>query len=363
MAKGPVSVTGMPKVLQLDITHRCNLRCIYCFKKFLPSVLQNDTTDGPGAEMSLELLERVVREIAPHGTILDITGGEPFLNERIWDLIPLCVDSGVRFEIVTKHCFSEAEAARLKDAGLEGITVSLDSPVSEKADRLVGKAGFFIEMTSGIGFLRKHGIAVKVKAVVCDYTADDVGDLLTLLKDLGASKVMLQEFSHSSFSLANRKHDGEVLRNNALLSLGDQNRSSIKSLVKSTSFGGMEVIDHLNPDGMPTKPSPCPVLLGRMFLRPDGRVLFCGQIQELVVGDARDNSIFEIWNSEEMGTLMNPEKKLFEGTDCTACDKFQKCSSLGRCPGYALLRYKRLFAPDENRLCRYFGRKAAADGG
>jgi MoaA/NifB/PqqE/SkfB family radical SAM enzyme len=239
MGRKPASdkaVCKAPKWLHWDFTHRCNMRCIYCHKKFLPSILNDSVECAESEELSVHKIRELVSEIAEHDTLLDVTGGEPFLNRHIWDLIETSVQEKVRFEIITKKTFSKSEVIKLYDLGCRKLTVSIDSPLPEKADFLVGRDGFFDRMTRSIRLLCNQGIQVFVKSLVCNYTIADFFELITLLDELGVSSVRLQEFNPASYSMTT-KYLNEIMKYEDLLTLTDENRgSSPNQCAKTVAF-------------------------------------------------------------------------------------------------------------------------------
>lgn len=346
-----------PSRLHWDFTHRCNLRCKYCHKKSIPLILYESANSALKEEVSIRLIRNVVKELADMNTKLDITGGEPFLNKNIYELIQLSVSHNLEFDVITKRCFSEREVSRLKEIGLRKITVSIDSPVTEKADFLVGKDNFLSDMLNSLKYLNRAGIEVRVMSLICNYTIKEFDEFIKLLDDLGVKAVLLQEFNPANFSFS-KKYNHEVLQYEDILSLSDYNRRLIKDLVHDLPQRKVEVRDLIKAPGSLAEPNPCFIKQGSLFLRPDGKAMLCGQLQEFVVGDIKEQSIAEIWNSEMLQTLMNPPRSLFKGTDCHDCHAFEECNNMSRCYGQALVKHKRLFAPD-SRLCSFYKEEKA----
>ncbi len=114
--------------LRISVTDRCNFRCTYCMPKEIfgkdYEFLSRDFL------LSFEELERVVRSFVRHGvTKVRITGGEPLLRKGIEDLIArLAQIAGVQdLTLTTNGSLLERKAKVLSAAGLDRVTVSLDS--------------------------------------------------------------------------------------------------------------------------------------------------------------------------------------------------------------------------------------------
>ena len=67
-----------------------------------------------------------------------------------------------------------------------------------------------------------------------------------------------------------------------------------------------------------------------MYIRHDGAMTFCGQInncEPLNVGNLKDYSIMELWHSKRINELCNPEflKPKFLNTKCFECNDYYAC--------------------------------------
>ena len=118
--------------LRISVTDRCNFRCGYCMPK---SVFDKDYAYLPhNALLSFEEITRTARLFAGLGVQkLRITGGEPLLRKNIDVLIAqlaqLLTAQGQPLDITltTNGSLLRRKAQALKNAGLQRVTVSLDS--------------------------------------------------------------------------------------------------------------------------------------------------------------------------------------------------------------------------------------------
>jgi cyclic pyranopterin phosphate synthase len=113
--------------LRISVTDRCNFRCTYCMPKshfgpghrFLPraEVLQTD-----------EIVRLVDVFVSLGVTKVRLTGGEPLLRADLDEIVRGVASGGVAdVALTTNGALLEHWAARLRDAGLRRVTVSLDS--------------------------------------------------------------------------------------------------------------------------------------------------------------------------------------------------------------------------------------------
>ena len=116
------------KDLRVSVTDRCNFRCPYC----MPAEVFGERYQFLPREelLSFEEIERLVRIFAKLGTNkIRITGGEPLVRSGVENLISKLGNvEGIDDLTLTTNGYLLAQNAQsLKDAGLQRITVSLDS--------------------------------------------------------------------------------------------------------------------------------------------------------------------------------------------------------------------------------------------
>jgi cyclic pyranopterin phosphate synthase len=116
--------------LRLSVTDRCNMRCRYCMPEesyvWLPRA----------SLLSFEELERLVRIFAGLGTSkVRLTGGEPLLRHDLPALVAQlrAVDRVDEIALTTNGLLLRRHAEALKAAGLDRITVSLDTLRPDRA--------------------------------------------------------------------------------------------------------------------------------------------------------------------------------------------------------------------------------------
>jgi cyclic pyranopterin phosphate synthase len=130
-------------VLRLSLTARCNLACPYC----LP-----DGQEPPGLLTLPQRLAVVQAAVALGASSLRLTGGEPLLNPELEALIAAVQPlrraglageaSGLREVALTSNgqLLSAERAQRLKAAGLDRLTLSLDGARGASVARMAGLA-------------------------------------------------------------------------------------------------------------------------------------------------------------------------------------------------------------------------------
>ncbi len=160
---------GRPlKDLRISVTDRCNFRCTYCMPaeifgesyKFLP---KNEI-------LSFEEIARLARIFVEFGVNkLRITGGEPLLRTDLHKLIAMLTGMpGLEDLTLTTNAFLlPQQAQQLKDAGLQRVTISLDTLDDEVFKEMNGRGISIDRVLQGIDAAAAVGLApIKINAVV-----------------------------------------------------------------------------------------------------------------------------------------------------------------------------------------------------
>jgi GTP 3',8-cyclase len=158
--------------LRISVTDRCNFRCPYCMPAevfgrdfaFLPKELV----------LSFEEIERLARVFVGLGVgKLRITGGEPLVRRDLPVLISSLAEirtpegEPVDLTLTTNGSALRALAAPLASAGLQRITVSLDSLDDAVFGSMNGVDFPVSKVLDGIAAAREAGLApIKVNTVV-----------------------------------------------------------------------------------------------------------------------------------------------------------------------------------------------------
>src|SRR5262245_29596690 len=174
--------------LRISVIDNCNLRCTYCMPveqygeqyRFLPS----------DALLSFDEIERVVRAFVAIGvTKVRLTGGEPLLRKDLPQLVERLakIENVDDLALTTNGLLLKKFAEPLRDAGLERITVSLDSLDPEIFAQMSGRNVAVETVIDGLRQARDAGFEdIKINAVVQRGVNDHtVLDLVEFCRDHG----------------------------------------------------------------------------------------------------------------------------------------------------------------------------------
>jgi GTP 3',8-cyclase len=165
----PRDSRGRPmRDLRISVTDRCNFRCPYCMPRerfhehyrFLKS----------SERLDFDEIVRLARLFMQLGVAkLRVTGGEPLLRAGLADLVgDLGTLPGLEdLALTTNGVLLAQQAVALRAAGLQRITVSLDSLDPAVFARMAGDLGRPEDVLEGIAAAQRAGLApIKVNVVV-----------------------------------------------------------------------------------------------------------------------------------------------------------------------------------------------------
>ena len=166
--------------LRVSVTDRCNLRCTYC----MPAEVFGERYEFlPRSHvLTYEEIARVTRLLVGFGvTKVRLTGGEPLVRQDIETLVAQlgAIDGIEDMTLTTNGVLLPAHAEGLRQAGLERITVSLDSLDAEVFGAMNGRGVSPNVVLRGIEAAERAGLSpIKINAViergVNDHTAVDL---------------------------------------------------------------------------------------------------------------------------------------------------------------------------------------------
>src|SRR2546429_852587 len=189
--------------LRLSVTDRCNLRCRYCMPEdeyvWLPRT----------SILTFEEMERLTGVFAGLGVHkVRLTGGEPLLRHDLPTLVAMIAHNPpIRdLAMTTNGLLLGKHAAALRAAGLERVTVSLDTLRPERM-LAFAKSARHADVLEGIVTARQAGFArLKLNAVVIrGFNDDELVDLIEFSRGQDAEVRVIEDMDVGGAT--RRSHD------------------------------------------------------------------------------------------------------------------------------------------------------------
>jgi cyclic pyranopterin phosphate synthase len=169
--------------LRVSLTDRCNFRCFYCLPHGEPPVAPKEQM------LSYEEIEYLCTIFVELGIEkIRLTGGEPMMRRDIEQIIyklSRLKPSGLRdLALTTNGYFLPHRAHSLKEAGLDRITISLDSLRRDVFKQMTG-VDVLERVMEGIEAAKAAGLQpIKINAVVVrGHNEDEVADFAAFARE------------------------------------------------------------------------------------------------------------------------------------------------------------------------------------
>jgi cyclic pyranopterin phosphate synthase len=169
--------------LRVSLTDRCNFRCFYCLPHGEPPIAPKEKM------LSYEEIEYVCDIFVSLGIEkIRLTGGEPMLRRDIETIIRKLTRlkaSGLQdLALTTNGYYLPERAQSLKDAGLDRVTISLDSLKRDVFKRMTG-VDVLDKVLAGIAAAKAAGLEpIKINAVIVrGHNEDEVADFAAFARE------------------------------------------------------------------------------------------------------------------------------------------------------------------------------------
>ena len=190
--KGKVVVWGrrLPHVLSVAVTYDCPCRCKHCSAN-----PYRQKTAREGGMLSFdELVDVIAQGVDAGATLVILTGGEPLTRPDLFDLIGRIDHSRCISVLFTNgEYLTDETVRRLKEAGLFGLFVSIDSAVPAEHDAWRHRPGLFEKAVAGVRGAVQAGLLTGLSTVATRRAVREEGlvRVMGLARDLGVIEVIV----------------------------------------------------------------------------------------------------------------------------------------------------------------------------
>src|SRR4051812_19662626 len=260
-----------------------------------------------------------------------LPGGEPMLRRDLDELVAAGREAGLYSTLVTAGTrFTPERAVQLKEAGLDHVQVSIQSPDPEENDRFGGIKSFDKKIAAARP-ARELGFPLTINCVLHRQNLDRIEEILALTEELDAQRL----------ELANTQYYGwAVVNQNALIPTREQLLRGEEAVQRFRERVGPKItVLWVLPDIYEDLPKPCMGGWGRttMVVAANGEALPCqaaATIPGLEFANVRDHALEWIWDESDAFNR-------FRGTDwmqepCRSCPLGRQEEDFGGCRCQAL---------------------------
>jgi radical SAM protein with 4Fe4S-binding SPASM domain len=304
---------GVPISVHLDVTYRCNERCVHCY-------LDHDDH----GEMTTTEIKGVLDQLAEAGVFfLTLSGGEVFMRRDFFDILEHARRLLFNVKIKTNAVMiGEREAQRIRALAVDTIQVSVYSHRPEVHDAITKLPHSFERTMKSICFLRDQGLKVTIANVLMTVNLSDQYQLQKLATEIGVNYTVdptITPMMDGDMGVLSLRIPGEelteVFRNPALV----PNMEEFCSPPAPTTDEDLEGYS-------------CSAGHSFCYISPYGDVFPCVQFP-LPSGNVRQQKFLDIWNgSPQLNEVRSIQAKHL--TVCSSCAHVGTCS---RCPGLAYM--------------------------
>ncbi len=183
--KETASEKFMPLVVSWNLTRKCNLKCSHCYI----NATKTELKDELNTDESKGLIDQIVRVSRP---LLILSGGEPLLRKDVYEIIRYGNEKGLRMGLGSNGgLINRKAAAKLKEAGVATVSISLDSHMSSQHDEFRGVAGSWQKAVDAVKVLRENDILVQVNTTLTQQNYAQIDDIMTLSEQIGVENFHL----------------------------------------------------------------------------------------------------------------------------------------------------------------------------
>jgi len=312
---------AQPLSASLELTYRCNWRCVFCYNP-----RHHDLRGLPTARW-LSLLD----ELRGLGTLyVALTGGEPLTHPDFLEIARGVRERALALRVLTNGALvGEGLAAELAALRPMAVELSLHGACAETHDRATAVPGSFEAMLRGLDRLRARGVAVVLKSPLTRANEDEMDGMRRIADERGVplrlDPVLTPRDDGDPAPLAYRASPAGVAR--LYRALAEAGQLPHEQRVE----GGVN----------------CGLGRTTLAIDPEGNVFPCLQWRRAPLGNARSRPLAEVWRESE-------ERVLAAATSRAANERLrvagQALAAFPFCPALALQNTGDALRADESHV-------------
>ncbi len=306
----------LPENAEIYLTHRCNLKCRYCYLHDANS--DNELTTREWIQVLRQFGELKIMRVL-------FSGGEPLLRNDFFEIVAAAVSNRMRFGITSNGTlFDDAKIDALLPyrERCDYVQISIDGP--EPIHDMARGKGSFQKMTAGVARLRAAGFPLQVKVTIGKH---NIGHLMEVAETIFDEL----KFPYFGSNLVSNVHGCAVGLYPDLADLRHLFAEYEAVLMRYPNrilaegpYSAWRLWRKLAREQKKPEHRFACAGDGRQFsIMPDGNVVRCSVIRDGGWGNVREDKLSFIWRKIE-------QSKIPESAECMLCEQRNICP--GKCP-------------------------------
>ena len=309
-------------IVFLEITRECNLRCKHCLNNS-GNCLQN--------ELSFEELSKIVKDLAENGVQeIRFTGGEPLINDKVYELLKLSSENGIYTVIGTNGTLITKEVAKkLKDVGLMKAVVSIDG--SRKSHDYIRGKGTYEKIAKGITNLRNNDIFTSISFTATNLNYKEFTKVVKYARKYNVNNVWSDRYiplggSEDKNLMLNYEQTREYLN-----IMSREREKLMKKKNNITTISMYRALQFQMTDDFAYGCTAGDTLLTVM---ENGDLVPCRRMP-IVVGNLLKENMYNLYKNNK---LLKELRKNLIPSDCVSCEHSEMCHGGLKCLTYAIYK-------------------------
>lgn len=323
-----------------EVTNRCNEKCVHCFNPGAPHAEEERSKRDTNELSTAEGLKLILEFHEAGAYRLILSGGEVFLRRDIFELIAYARSLRMQVHIFTNGIIlTDEKLQKLAQLYPESVSISIYSATPEVHDSVTRVPGSFRKSVGALERLRRLGIKTTIKAIQMAHTIQGYRNVEGLARSLGARTTV-----ELNMSAGNDGAQGPL----SLAVANDRELIALAVTPGSPIFVGDESNNYSERRRKPGEVF-CSAGQSMLSVSSDGNVYPCVALP-LHVGDARKESVSDVWRLSSVGQRRRLDDELQAAGDGSAlsrwqdirvadyveCGTHERCGWCTKCPGMGL---------------------------
>jgi len=308
------------KTLQIEITDRCNERCIHCY-------IPNHAKDK-GRTMSKEMVKDLLTQFRKmNGLRVVFSGAETLLHPDLMELLRYARDLDFMLFLHSNLVIlTESQAQELAALNLFNVQVSLYSDNAEVHDAITNRKGSYARTIRGLELLAKYNVPVTISCPIMKQNSATIEGLKAYADSLG--------FSCYFDEIMMAQHNGDPC-NLSVRITREEMPALIERIIRLRPEYMRAIREAKSEEELLTKKfarrmTVCNIMSSGMCIDSDGTAYPCAGWNGMKLGNVNNSSLKELWLHGNNTDILRSTKTT-EFAKCKQCNLHNFCDM---CPVY-----------------------------